>query len=114
MTYKMVSGLAAALAVCVLATPAAANGDGYYSRGYYSYKDAAPPSYMPPAGYESRVTVYQAAPAYYPPAPSVVYEQPVYGYAYPAYGYTYTYPAYGYAYPDCGCRGYRRRHRRCY
>lgn len=103
MIRKTVSALAAALAVWALATPAAANGGGYYR----SYKDTTP-GYVPQAGYESRVTVYQAPPLTYPaPPPVVVYEQPV-------YGYTYGYPAYGYATPDCGCRGYRRRHRRCY
>jgi hypothetical protein len=108
MIRKTVSALAAALAVCVLATPVAANGDGYYSRYYRSYKDMTAPAYVPQVGYESRVTVYQAPPLIYPaPPPVVVYEQPV-------YSYSYAYPAYGYGYADCGCRGYRRhRHRRC-
>lgn len=114
MTFKAATSLAAALAVCMLATPAVANGDGYkgyngYGYGYQphrSYKHAARPYYVP------QRQDYQVPQPLRPQA-SVVYERPVARYTYPAYSYSYAYPVSSYVYSDCRCRRYRRRHRRC-
>jgi hypothetical protein len=111
MTFQPVPCLTGALALCLLAMPAAAGGDpDYRNYGHVpSYKDSY--TYQPPV--EQRV--YQQVPR------QRVYQQPSHytpSYAsYPSYQqYYYVYPAttvptyhYGYSYPsyrnsNCNCR----------
>lgn len=100
MTIRTVTGIAAALALGLLASPAQAGGmldrhyDGYDGRDYgYSYKGGHAPYYSRGA----RVRVYEA-PDYYVPSRgySSYYRYDHGGHC--GYAYTYTYPA------CCCCR----------
>jgi hypothetical protein len=99
MSTRTVTGIAAALALALLASPAQAGGYLYGD----GYKDGYAPDYYARG---ASVRVYDAPPYYVPSysAPSYGYES-YYRYDHGgSYAYSYTYPVYeGYAY-DCCCR----------